>query len=96
MIRHEHPRFSDVELSPWRGGFGSASDIEPCAGCGNDTHLSQRISGKHETVYCPACRHHCAICNDWMAGRPEMLNTEGKRVHIACEVSATLEYITWP
>ena len=93
MISHEHPHFSDIELSPWRGGFGSASDIEPCAGCGNDTHLADRISRNYETVYCPECRECCAICGDWMTGRPEMQDDQGRRVHTSCEVNATLEML---
>jgi hypothetical protein len=94
MISHEHPRFSNVELSPWRGGFGSASDIEPCYGCGNDTHLEERLNGNVETVYCSACRETCAICGDWIAGKAEMQDAKGRRIHIACEVAAIAEVFT--
>jgi hypothetical protein len=91
MISHEHPRFSDPEFHPWRGGFGAVSDIEPCAGCGNDTRTEERMSRGVETVYCSACRELCPICGDWIAGRNEMTDNDGKRVHVACEANAILE-----
>jgi len=91
MISHEHPRFSDIELSPWRAGFGITSDVEPCAGCGNDTHLEDRLSRDYETIFCQVCRDCCAICGDWMQGKPEMRDAEGRRIHISCEVDAVLE-----
>jgi hypothetical protein len=61
---------------------------------GLDTHLSERLNGNVETVYCHGCRENCAICGDWIAGRPEMNNHEGRRIHVACEVAAILEVFT--
>jgi len=94
MISHDRPRFTDIDFHPWRGGFGSASDIEPCAGCGNDTHLDERLSRNVETIYCSACRETCAICGEWIAGKSEMRDAKGNRIHVACEVLSVLEMMS--
>ena len=94
MLSHDHPRFTDIDYNPWRAGFGAVSDVEPCAGCGGDTHLSERLNHHTETIYCHGCRENCAICGDWLAGRPEMNDHEGRRIHVACEVAAILEVFT--
>ena len=78
-------RFTDIDYYPSSGGAGTAPRPR-CKGC-------LEVRTWHDSGYCDNCRVCCPICEDWLAGKPEMYDALGNRVHISCVANEVMRML---
>ena len=76
--------FTDIDYYPSNRGAGTAP-TPLCKGCDDDV--------EHDSGYCDQCRVCCPICEDWLAGEPEMYDALGNRVHISCVANEVMRML---